>query len=73
MCALTRVCAAVAAHAGRVFLISTVLGGRVTLGLAVGSAGTQLRHVEEAWEVVQAAAGRVLLGAEGGGAANGAA
>jgi hypothetical protein len=47
-------------HAGRVFIVHTVLGGKVTLRLAVGTASTQLRHVQEAWREAQAAAAQVL-------------
>ncbi|EFJ40155.1 hypothetical protein VOLCADRAFT_108307 [Volvox carteri f. nagariensis] len=46
---------------GRMFLIHTELGGRFTLRLAVGSATTQLEHVEAAWREVREAADRVLL------------
>lgn len=55
---------------GRTFLIHTELGGEYTLRLAVGSSGTQLRHVEEAWELVRGAADRVL-GRQREGGANG--
>lgn len=36
------------------------LAGRYTIRLAVGAASTQLEHVQEAWQVVQAAATEVL-------------
>ncbi|GLC46726.1 hypothetical protein PLESTB_001356800 [Pleodorina starrii] len=45
---------------GRLFLIHTELGGRVTLRLAVGSATTQMEHVEEAWEEIRRAADSVV-------------
>ncbi len=35
---------------GRLFLTHTVLGGRTTLRLCVGQAGTDERHVRAAWE-----------------------
>ncbi|GLC76482.1 hypothetical protein PLESTF_001786000 [Pleodorina starrii] len=45
---------------GRLFLIHTELGGRFTLRLAVGSATTQLEHVEAAWEEISRAADSVV-------------
>lgn len=38
---------------GRVFISSTMLGGRLALRLAVGGSNTQLRDVDVAWEVLQ--------------------
>ncbi|KXZ45278.1 hypothetical protein GPECTOR_56g374 [Gonium pectorale] len=45
---------------GRLLIIHTELGGAYTLRLAVGSASTQLEHVEAAWEVIKGAADQVL-------------
>ncbi|KAG2493805.1 hypothetical protein HYH03_008024 [Edaphochlamys debaryana] len=60
---------------GARFLIHTELGGRHTLRLAVGAAGTQLEHVAAAWAAVREAADRVLgeagAGVEGPGAGGG--
>lgn len=42
------------------FLIHTELGGQYTLRLAVGSATTQRRHVEEAWQLLQDTATQLL-------------
>jgi len=45
---------------GKAFMISTELGGKVTLRFAVGSSLTQMEHVQEAWGTIQAAATAVL-------------
>ncbi|KAG1660227.1 hypothetical protein FOA52_005097 [Chlamydomonas sp. UWO 241] len=45
---------------GDMFLIHTELGGRHTIRMAIGSTGTQLVHVQQAWLGIQAAATRVL-------------
>ena len=44
---------------GRVFLIHTELKGRFTLRMAIGSTGTQLHHVQEAFEIIRAEAARL--------------
>ena len=44
---------------GRVFLTHTKLDGRFTLRLSVGQTHTERRHVELAWERLQAAAGQL--------------
>ena len=41
---------------GEVFLSHTRLGGRFTIRLAVGNLRTEARHVERAWELLQASA-----------------
>ena len=41
-------------------MISTELGGQVTLRFAVGSSLTQMEHVQEAWGTIQAAATALL-------------
>jgi aromatic-L-amino-acid decarboxylase len=41
---------------GSIFLIHTELRGKFTLRLAVGSAGTQLIHVKEAWDIIRSKA-----------------
>lgn len=45
---------------GCLYLIHTELGGAFTLRLAVGSATSQLEHVEAAWREIQRAADAVL-------------
>jgi aromatic-L-amino-acid decarboxylase len=44
---------------GEVFLSHTRLGGRFTIRLAVGNLRTEARHIERAWELLQAAAREV--------------
>lgn len=46
--------------AGKAFLISTEVGGQLMLRLAVGSAQTQLSHIDEVYQVLCDAADRVL-------------
>lgn len=45
---------------GKVFLVGTELGGRFTLRMAIGSAGTQAHHVEGAWQLICQHADQVL-------------
>lgn len=45
---------------GDIFLIHTELSGLYTIRLAVGSTGTQLRHMQEAWTAISAAADKVI-------------
>lgn len=45
---------------GDMFLIHTELNGKYTIRLAVGSTGTQLRHVQHVWVVVQEEASKLL-------------
>ncbi len=45
---------------GDMFLIHTELSGKFTLRLAVGSSGTQLRHVQAVWAAVQEEAKKLL-------------
>jgi aromatic-L-amino-acid decarboxylase len=42
---------------GKVHLVHTTLQGRFTLRLAIGQRTTTERHVEQAWEILRAAAG----------------
>lgn len=42
---------------GRVFLSHTKLAGRYAIRIAIGNLRTERRHVEEAWTLLQAAAG----------------
>jgi aromatic-L-amino-acid decarboxylase len=44
---------------GRVFLASTVLNGKLTLRLAIGNLETTWKDVQEAWELLQQAAGKI--------------
>ena len=44
---------------GEVFLSHTKLNGRFAIRLAVGNLRTEARHVERAWELLQAAATEV--------------
>ncbi len=44
---------------GRMFIASTVLNGKVTLRLAIGHLETQWNDVQEAWELLQQAAGEL--------------
>ncbi len=44
---------------GRVFIASTVLNGRLTLRLAIGNLETTWKDVQEAWELLQEAAGAI--------------
>ena len=44
---------------GRVFIASTVLNGRLTLRLAIGNLETVWKDVQEAWALLQHAAGEV--------------
>ena len=46
-------------RSGEVFLSHTRLGGRFTIRLAVGNLRTEARHVDRAWELLQAAAAEV--------------
>jgi aromatic-L-amino-acid decarboxylase len=39
---------------GRVFLTHTTLGGRYAIRMAIGAFRTERRHVEEAWEILNA-------------------
>ncbi len=41
---------------GEAFLTHTVLDGRVCIRLSIGNLRTAERHVQRAWELVQAAA-----------------
>jgi aromatic-L-amino-acid/L-tryptophan decarboxylase len=41
---------------GRIFLASTVLNGKLTLRLAIGNLETSWKDIQEAWELLQAAA-----------------
>jgi aromatic-L-amino-acid decarboxylase len=43
---------------GRVFLASTVLNEKLTLRLAIGNLETSWKDVQEAWDLLQAAAGK---------------
>jgi aromatic-L-amino-acid decarboxylase len=45
---------------GRVFIASTVLNGRLTLRLAIGNLETNWSDVQEAWDLLQQAAGQEL-------------
>ena len=45
---------------GRVFLSHTTLRGKFTIRLVVGQRTTAERHVREAWDVIDAAAGELL-------------
>jgi aromatic-L-amino-acid decarboxylase len=44
---------------GRVFIASTVLNGKLTLRLAIGNLETTWKDVQEAWELLQEAAGAI--------------
>jgi aromatic-L-amino-acid decarboxylase len=44
---------------GEVFLSHTKLNGRFAIRLSVGNIRTEARHVERAWELLQAAATEV--------------
>ena len=44
---------------GAIYLTHTVLNGRYTLRFCVGQTHTEFRHVERAWDLIQAAATRV--------------
>jgi aromatic-L-amino-acid decarboxylase len=44
-------------RSGRLYLTHTRLDGRLTLRMAIGGTWTQRRHVEQAWSLIQAAAG----------------
>jgi aromatic-L-amino-acid decarboxylase len=46
-------------RSGEVFLSHTRLGGRFTIRLAVGNLRTEARHIDRAWELLQAAAAKV--------------
>jgi aromatic-L-amino-acid/L-tryptophan decarboxylase len=46
-------------RSGEIFLSHTRLAGRFTIRLAVGNLRTEARHVERAWELLQAAAREV--------------
>jgi aromatic-L-amino-acid decarboxylase len=46
-------------RSGEVFLSHTKLSGRFTIRLAIGNLRTEARHVERAWELLQAAAQEV--------------
>jgi aromatic-L-amino-acid decarboxylase len=46
-------------RSGEVFLSHTRLGGRFTIRLAVGNLRTEARHIDRAWELLQAAAAEV--------------
>jgi aromatic-L-amino-acid decarboxylase len=43
---------------GEIFLSHTVLRGKYSLRLAIGNMQTTRQHVQRAWELVQAGAGR---------------
>jgi aromatic-L-amino-acid decarboxylase len=45
---------------GRVFIASTVLNGKLTLRLAIGNLETSWSDVQEAWDLLQKAAGQEL-------------
>ena len=45
-------------RSGEVFLSHTRLDGRFTIRVAIGNLRTEARHVERAWELLRAAAGR---------------
>lgn len=44
---------------GRVFIASTVLNGKLTLRLAIGNLETTWKDVQEAWDLLQEAAGAI--------------
>jgi aromatic-L-amino-acid decarboxylase len=46
--------------AGEVFMIHTELAGEYTIRLAVGSATTQRRHIDQAWQLLCETATEVL-------------
>ena len=41
---------------GRIYLTHTRLDGKLTLRMSIGQTNTQLRHVEQAWKLIQEAA-----------------
>ena len=42
---------------GGVFLTHTVLDGRYTIRVSIGTLATERRHVDRLWELIDAAAG----------------
>jgi aromatic-L-amino-acid decarboxylase len=47
-------------RSGKLFITHTKLGDRFTLRLAIGGTYTERRHVEQAWQLVRAAADRIV-------------
>jgi aromatic-L-amino-acid decarboxylase len=46
-------------NSGALYLTHTKLDGKLTLRMSIGQTNTERHHVQRAWELIQAVAGRI--------------